>query len=87
MPPRWLEMVRHTLKSLGPKVLATRMVRDYVQQLYTPAAVTAAPLNDDYAGAAELAAWKKRVKAAGPASASSTSSPAASATPPRSATR
>ena len=29
-------MVRHTLKSLGPKVLATRMVRDYVRQLYTP---------------------------------------------------
>ena len=24
VPPRWLEMVRHTLKSLGPKVLATR---------------------------------------------------------------
>ena len=32
-------MVRHTLKSLGPKVLATRMVRDYVERLYTPAAV------------------------------------------------
>ena len=31
-------MVRHTLQSLGPKVLATRMVRDYVHQLYTPAA-------------------------------------------------
>jgi len=30
VPPRWLEMVRHTLKSLGPKVLATRQVRDYV---------------------------------------------------------
>ena len=31
-------MVRHTLKSLGPKVLATRMVRDYVRTLYAPAA-------------------------------------------------
>ena len=38
VPTRWLEMVRHTLKSLGPKVLATRMVRDYVRQLYAPAA-------------------------------------------------
>ena len=37
-PTRWLEMVRHTLKSLGPKVLATRMVRDYVRTLYAPAA-------------------------------------------------
>ena len=34
VPTRWLEMTRHTLKSLGPKVLATRMVRDYVRQLY-----------------------------------------------------
>jgi starch phosphorylase len=61
-PGRWLEMVRHTLKSLGPKVLATRMVRDYVRQLYTPAAVTGRALNSDYAGAAELAGWKKRIK-------------------------
>ena len=59
-------MTRHTLKSLGPKVLATRMVRDYVRQLYTPAAATARALNSDYAGAAELAAWKKKVRAGWP---------------------
>ena len=59
-------MVRHTLKSLGPKVLATRMVRDYVRQLYAPAAGNARLLNSDYAGAATLAAWKKKVKAAWP---------------------
>jgi starch phosphorylase len=63
VPTRWIEMTRHTLKSLGPKVLATRMVRDYLRQLYAPAAVTARALNSDYAGAAELAAWKKKVKA------------------------
>ena len=56
-------MVRHTLKSLGPKVLATRMVRDYVRQLYAPAAVTGRALNSDYKGATELAAWKKEVRA------------------------
>src|SRR4030095_13357027 len=33
VPQRWLEMVRHTLRSLGPKVLADRMVRDYVTTL------------------------------------------------------
>jgi len=66
VPTRWLEMVRHTLKSLGPKVLATRMVSDYVNQLYAPAARTGRALNSDYAGAAELADWKKRVKAAWP---------------------
>ncbi len=63
VPTRWLEMVRHTLKSLGPKVLATRMVRDYVCDLYQPAAVNARLVNSDYEGAAELAAWKKRVRA------------------------
>ena len=66
VPTRWLEMVRHTLKSLGPKVLATRMVRDYVRQLYVPAAGNARELNSDYTGAAELAAWKKKVRAAWP---------------------
>src|SRR3712207_9526958 len=38
VPSRWVEMVRHTLRETGPRVLATRMVRDYVQQLYVPAA-------------------------------------------------
>ena len=59
VPGRWIEMVRHTLKSLGPKVLATRMVRDYVRQLYTPAAVTGRALNSDYKGATELAALEE----------------------------
>ncbi len=66
VPTRWVEMLRHTLKSLGPKVLATRMVRDYVRQLYAPAAVNARALNSDYAGARDLAAWKVKVKAAWP---------------------
>ena len=63
VPTRWIEMVRHTLKSLGPKVLATRMVRDYTRKLYAPAAGNARLLNADYHGAAELATWKKRVRA------------------------
>lgn len=64
VPARWMEMVRHTLESLGPKVLATRMVRDYVEQLYAPAAVAARGLDGDYSGAMELAAWKRRVRQA-----------------------
>src|SRR3954468_3175672 len=56
-------MGRPPLKSLGPKVLATRMVRDYVRLLYTPAAVTGRALNSDYKGATELASWKKAVRA------------------------
>jgi glycogen phosphorylase len=61
VPTRWIEMVRHTLKSLGPKVLSTRMVREYVDRLYAPAAVASRAMNDSYAGASELATWKSRV--------------------------
>jgi len=63
VPVRWLEMVRHTLKSLGPKVLADRMVSDYVTRLYAPAAESSRTLNGDYAGAERLAAWKATVRA------------------------
>ena len=57
-------MLRHTIKELGPKVLATRMVRDYVEQLYVPAAKSSRALNSTYDGARELAAWKQKVRAA-----------------------
>jgi len=66
VPTRWIEMVRHTLKSLGPKVLATRQVRDYVRELYAPAARTSRTLNSDYHGARELSQWKHRVRASWP---------------------
>ncbi|TNY38548.1 alpha-glucan family phosphorylase [Thermomonospora catenispora] len=67
LPRRWLEMVKHTLATLGPKVLATRMLRDYVHGLYAPAAASARAMAvDDYAGARELAAWKAKVLKAWP---------------------
>jgi len=59
VPQRWVEMVRHTLQTLGPKVLATRMVRDYVVQLYAPAAQASRLLAaSDYGPAREVAAWR-----------------------------
>jgi starch phosphorylase len=64
VPTRWVELMRHTLTSLGPKVQATRMVRDYVEQLYRPAALAGRALNADYDGAVELARWKHRVREA-----------------------
>jgi starch phosphorylase len=68
VPTRWVQMVRHTLKTLGPKVLATRMVRDYVRELYAPAALASARLSaQDYAGARALSQWRGRVLAAWPA--------------------
>jgi starch phosphorylase len=67
LPRRWLEMVKHTLASLGPKVLAGRMLRDYVVGLYTPAAKAARALSEDsYAPAKAFAAWRVRVARAWP---------------------
>jgi len=62
LPSRWLEMVRHTWTSLGPRAQATRMVSDYVQRLYAPAAVSSRELNASFDGARELARWKKKVR-------------------------
>ncbi|MFJ2670952.1 alpha-glucan family phosphorylase [Streptomyces sp. NPDC087525] len=60
LPDRWIEMVRRTLVSLGPKVLAGRMVREYVERLYAPAAAAHRALDADTAS--ELAAWKYRTR-------------------------
>ncbi|MGV9787866.1 glycosyltransferase family 1 protein [Streptomyces sp. NPDC003435] len=62
LPDRWIEMVRQTLTLLGPKVLAGRMVREYVERLYAPAAQAHRALAPDTAR--ELAAWKARVRGA-----------------------
>ncbi|MER6135765.1 glycosyltransferase family 1 protein [Streptomyces sp. NPDC001815] len=64
LPDRWIEMVRQTLTHLGPKVLAGRMVREYVERLYTPAALAHRAMDRSSAG--ELAEWKARVRAAWP---------------------
>jgi starch phosphorylase len=67
IPVTWLEMVRHTLATLGPKVQATRMVGEYVERLYTPAALSGRALDGPgYPAAKELAAWKAKVRAAWP---------------------
>ncbi|WP_455360905.1 alpha-glucan family phosphorylase [Streptomyces sp. SYSU K21746] len=64
LPERWIEMVRQTLASLGPKLLAGRMVREYVERLYAPAARAHRALDPE--AARELAAWKVRVRGAWP---------------------
>ncbi len=69
LPGRWLEMVAHTLRVLGPKTQATRMVRQYTTDLYLPAAHSSRELASAegasrFAGAVEFAAWKARVEQA-----------------------
>jgi starch phosphorylase len=70
LPRRWLEMVAHTLAGLGPRAQAARMVREYVETLYVPAARASRALaggpGEAFAATRELAAWKRRVTAAWP---------------------
>jgi starch phosphorylase len=63
VPRRWVRHVKASLTSLGPQVVASRMVRDYVEQLYEPTAVRADALGGDRAvRAVALAEWKARVR-------------------------
>jgi starch phosphorylase len=65
VPRRWLKKVRRSLASLGPRVTASRMVDDYVTELYEPTAARADTLAaDGLARARALAAWKERVREA-----------------------
>jgi glycogen phosphorylase len=73
LPARWLDRVAHSLRGLGPRALATRMVRQYVTELYAPAArssrvlaAPAGPAGAPFDGARELAAWKERIEASWP---------------------
>jgi len=62
IPLAWLSMVRHTMTDLGTKATSDRMVRDYVQRLYVPAAAHDVALRaDGFAEAREVAAFVTRV--------------------------
>jgi len=63
LPVRWLAMVRHTMATLGPRVQASRMVREYVRNLYVPAARSAGVIAaDGFRGARDLAAYRERLR-------------------------
>jgi len=59
--------MKHTLSTLGPKVLASRQVREYVTELYGPAARAGLAMGGrTWAGARDLAAYKARARASWP---------------------
>jgi starch phosphorylase len=65
VPRRCIERLRNSLRTLGPQVVATRMVKDYVVDMYEPTAGRADRMAaDGYARARSLAQWKERVLAA-----------------------
>ncbi len=63
LPSHWISMIKHTLANLGPAVSAERMVQEYVQRLYQPAAAAGRTARaGDYAATKELAAWIGEVR-------------------------
>ncbi|MDQ1683035.1 MAG: glycogen phosphorylase, partial [Frankiaceae bacterium] len=67
VPRYWIQMVRHALRSLGPQVLASRMVKQYVNELYAPAARSSRVLAASaYASAKSLASWLAATEAQWP---------------------
>jgi starch phosphorylase len=65
VPRRWVRRVGRSLSSLGPQVIAARMLREYVEQLYEPTAERANALSaDGHRRAQTLAGWKSRVASA-----------------------
>jgi starch phosphorylase len=67
VPLEWTRRVRQTLATLAPQLGADRMVKQYVEELYRPAAEQAALVDADAArGARELAAFDARVRSSWP---------------------
>ncbi len=63
VPRRWVERMKGSMSSLAGFVTADRMVKDYVEHLYIPAADHGRTLAaDGYARAKALSAWKERMR-------------------------
>jgi starch phosphorylase len=63
LPRRWIRHMKESLASLGPEVIASRMVRDYTVRLYEPTAARAEALaSEREVRAVALAGWKQRVR-------------------------
>ncbi|HWL02250.1 MAG TPA: alpha-glucan family phosphorylase [Microbacteriaceae bacterium] len=67
VPRRWVRTIRHSLAGLSGVLSAERMVREYVERLYAPAAAAFREITaDDAQPASALADWRSRVVAAWP---------------------
>ncbi|MGE5595582.1 MAG: alpha-glucan family phosphorylase [Hyphomicrobiales bacterium] len=67
LPHGWLEMAQRSIATFAPQFSTHRMVTEYAQQAYAPAAERWARLREHGSAAArELQAWVERVRAAWP---------------------
>ncbi|MEA2485100.1 MAG: glycogen phosphorylase, partial [Actinomycetota bacterium] len=65
VPARWIEKIKASVSDLGPFVTADRMLRDYIEGLYEPAALQGRQMEaDGFARTRDLASWKASVREA-----------------------
>ena len=65
LPHGWIAKMKASMKKLAPVFTTARMVREYAETYYVPAARRARRLaSDDFAPAKELVAWKLKVREA-----------------------
>jgi starch phosphorylase len=63
LPTAWIASIRHTLAAMSPELSAERMLAEYVDRLYAPAAKAAAVAAADEARAArDFAVWTGRMR-------------------------
>jgi starch phosphorylase len=63
VPARWIEKIKASVSDLGPFVTADRMVRDYIEHLYEPAARQGREMEGEgFARTRRLASWKASVR-------------------------
>ena len=63
LPRRWISQMKASIGSLSHFFNTNRMVAEYTDRYYMPAAARFAALtDDDMAGAKALAAWKQRIR-------------------------
>jgi starch phosphorylase len=67
LPVEWLRRVKRSIVKLSPQVESTRMLREYVERLYEPAAIDAARMSgDDFDPTRSLVRWSRHLDRAWP---------------------
>lgn len=67
VPRRWLSYVRESIRTIAPRFSTRRMLKEYIERYYVPAARNADTFRQDGCRLArDLAAWRSRVRDAWP---------------------
>ena len=63
LPLAWLQLMRESIRSVTPEFNTHRMVKEYTERLYVPAAQAYREfLQNDCAAASDLSQWKSRIR-------------------------